>query len=490
MACWCITASVSPHFVSLFLFACVLRSAIPPLTHSSSTPPPLLLLSFNSGSNQLRVHIVNDAQTQNTWRITVGLVPPSFSCTQRSFTCVGSSQGGWAYVGGTGKKYSRKSGGEQAYGVSYTTGDYVDIFFNFDSGQISFAKNGHHHGVAYDNLAGPVKLAVSMTGCGSKVRIAHIKGNVGSSVFGNEPAAAYSAASAAADYKRAVPQQSLPSGIPATDSDVIRLRTLETDFRGKLPNFILHLSDNEWLESLTRIAIMGFDRVQAAEALIVTMEEHKLKVEAAIEYLLKDDVSKRAKYEKERIAAQAVPIDAASINAASVSVSAPHIKRLEAQVTDLLSQLQLERGKVAQHTVVLNREVYKEALASCLVDGAITAAEIQRLEILRRKRGIEEGEHTRILRELGVSVDDWDSMLDKGRDYDEEKLSESHTASDLIRLTANTECVVCMERVVDHVVLDCMHVCYCGECAEMYKDSVKKCPKCRAAVRDIKKLFF
>lgn len=94
-----------------------------------------------------------------------------------------------------------------------------------------------------------------------------------------------------------------------------------------------------------------------------------------------------------------------------------------------------------------------------------------------------------IVRELGYTMQDWDAMIARGRDHDEMKLSNSTDAQDLIRLTPNTECMCCLERVSDHIVMNCMHLCYCDECAELQR-MTRSCPKCSKPIAGIRKLRF
>jgi tetratricopeptide (TPR) repeat protein len=67
------------------------------------------------------------------------------------------------------------------------------------------------------------------------------------------------------------------------------------------------------------------------------------------------------------------------------------------------------------------------------------------------------------------------------------------------------DCTICMVNKADHVVLNCMHVCFCEECARLYDSFLllrndpeirhlcplpdKTCPKCRGSIESIRKLF-
>lgn len=46
-------------------------------------------------------------------------------------------------------------------------------------------------------------------------------------------------------------------------------------------------------------------------------------------------------------------------------------------------------------------------------------------------------------------------------------------------------CCICLDGPPTHIILDCMHLCLCGGCTE----GLKNCPKCRAPVLAIKRVF-
>jgi len=46
-------------------------------------------------------------------------------------------------------------------------------------------------------------------------------------------------------------------------------------------------------------------------------------------------------------------------------------------------------------------------------------------------------------------------------------------------------CCICLDKQKTHIVLDCMHLCLCGDCSE----GLKICPFCRAPARDIKRVY-
>jgi len=64
---------------------------------------------------------------------------------------------------------------------------------------------------------------------------------------------------------------------------------------------------------------------------------------------------------------------------------------------------------------------------------------------------------------------------------------------------SSNECVVCCEEKADHIILPCGHMCLCETCKEEFKPAKKRgsgsvdatttCPKCRAEIEKIQKVF-
>jgi len=51
------------------------------------------------------------------------------------------------------------------------------------------------------------------------------------------------------------------------------------------------------------------------------------------------------------------------------------------------------------------------------------------------------------------------------------------------------ECVICLEKLADHICLPCMHVVFCEEHQQQYNIE-NLCPKCRGPINEIKKVYF
>ncbi len=96
-------------------------------------------------------------------------------------------------------------------------------------------------------------------------------------------------------------------------------------------------------------------------------------------------------------------------------------------------------------------EWYEDLLKLSLTDRHISSEEKVLLANVRRKRRISQGAHTAILTKLGYSQADIDNL-------DVDKVEDTPK-----------ECVVCLDSVATHVILDCMHLCLCEGCAPAVK---------------------
>jgi len=127
--------------------------------------------SFEAGQGRVgvKVKLVTDAKTTNTWRLIIGVLPASHDCKGPK-QWVGAA-GSWGYIAGTGGKCHNQTKSLD-YGESFTQGDIIGIVLDFGKKTIEFFKNGVSQGIAFDDLAGPVHIGASMTGVGSMLSIA------------------------------------------------------------------------------------------------------------------------------------------------------------------------------------------------------------------------------------------------------------------------------------------------------------------------------
>jgi hypothetical protein len=126
---------------------------------------------------------------------------------------------------------------------------------------------------------------------------------------------------------------------------------------------------------------------------------------------------------------------------------------------------------------------YKDMLTMSLSDGTLTSDEDRLLSAVRTKMSISDAEHERCLKHIGWTLEEFNTAKNKDDTAD--------AAGSNDKIEEGRECVVCLARQADHVIIDCMHLCLCGECARQYKATgVTICPKCRATIKEIKKTFF
>lgn len=124
--------------------------------------------AVSGGQHRFAIKIVVDASTTNTWRYILGVIPTTFPAAGKEWV---GAHGSWGYIAGTGGKCHQVAK-SMPYGEVYGGGDVVGIALDFDQKTIEFFKNGVSQGIAFQNLVGPVNLAISMTGTGAMVSFA------------------------------------------------------------------------------------------------------------------------------------------------------------------------------------------------------------------------------------------------------------------------------------------------------------------------------
>lgn len=120
-----------------------------------------------------------------------------------------------------------------------------------------------------------------------------------------------------------------------------------------------------------------------------------------------------------------------------------------------------------------------------MMDNHITPHELRLLSEVRQKLQMSQSEHEEILARLGFSVHQFLAMQ-VSEEFGLAKHKEQKSA------LAEEEgfhkmCVVCLDGESDHILLDCMHICFCEDCAELFQ-SGDPCPECRQTIVDIKKI--
>lgn len=126
--------------------------------------------------------------------------------------------------------------------------------------------------------------------------------------------------------------------------------------------------------------------------------------------------------------------------------------------------------------------MYNSIVQMAVDDKVLTKKELlQRIEEVRLKYELTVQDHDLVLKELGVSKQQY-------LQFTQNQIGSVERKSDTASLM---QCVVCLDARSDHVILPCMHLCLCGDCTPFYKTqhSDLLCPKCRTSVKTVTKVF-
>jgi hypothetical protein len=294
-------------------------------------------------------------------------------------------------------------------------------------------------------------------------------------------------------YLKCVVRQSGRTGTPtsSTPKSSTFMEELQNDFNyGQAFDLSLYTS------SLQQLASMGFKQEEAMEALCIT--ENK-SVESALEVLFvgKENVKKRKRVEAvaklgrtaNRRGSQSSPPPSASPASNSEatnsgpSSSSSSSSSSESMAKELVNmRMQMDQEKKIRQKLELDlktqqgavgRTVYKEFLRGMITDPSTGNAEFDQLKLFARKKQISDSEHVKILGELNYSKQQFDDLKKSGDSKADSK-----------------DCVVCLDKPKDHIILNCMHLCLCEECGPQYANKRNaKCPMCSKRVVEIRRVY-
>lgn len=191
---------------------------------------------------------------------------------------------------------------------------------------------------------------------------------------------------------------------------------------------------------VSMLASMGFKQEEAMEALVITENKG---IEGALEILFQPDLAIRENRRKE------------ATERLNRRVPADDEKRFK------------PRSDVPDG----RRERYRSFIQGLIAAETIGVLAFQALQNLQKELKINDAEHKETLASLNLSVEKFDSM----RNFDKKDKRD-------------TECVVCLDRPKDHVVMPCMHMCLCEECASDFSEK-SNCPICGKKVKKVVKIF-
>jgi len=118
-------------------------------------------IELKTGVHEWEV-VLNQYDTGNSYNVVIGCVPSHFN-QWTSSTWIGSSTTapGWAFVTGNGYKTGTNTG-QTYYGTAARQGDTVRTRLDLDKRTIEFFVNNTSQGVAFTDVYGPVRPAISV----------------------------------------------------------------------------------------------------------------------------------------------------------------------------------------------------------------------------------------------------------------------------------------------------------------------------------------
>merc|ERR550534_2352697 len=189
------------------------------------------------------------------------------------------------------------------------------------------------------------------------------------------------------------------------------------------------------------------------------------------DYLFLTDSVRSKKYQSVKKAREAV-VD--SKNAELVDKNVELVEEL----LDLEDQIKRERAKILDlehqiknHKGLTDLQYYQSYLRACAADNYINEHEKKGLEIQRKNRNITPEQHIQVLKNLCISLEEYEQMLKPKR-----------TGTDM--------CASCMNNPREIVLLPCRHLVLCEGCSVGEGGKHITCPKCGEEARETIKAFW
>jgi len=115
---------------------------------------------------------------------------------------------------------------------------------------------------------------------------------------------------------------------------------------------------------------------------------------------------------------------------------------------------------------------YQEFLKGITSTRFLSLRKIEKIDDYRKENSISDEEHWQCLLAVGIS----EAMF--------EKMKDTSTAP------SRFACVNCYQNQTDYIMLDCMHLCLCGDCIDQVTEiSDPVCPVCKSNVRQARRIY-
>merc|ERR1719233_2194979 len=138
---------------------------------------------------------------------------------------------------------------------------------------------------------------------------------------------------------------------------------------------------------------------------------------------------------------------------------------------ELVEELLDLEHQIKNHKGLTDLQYYQSYLRGCAADNHINEHEKKGLEIQRKNRNITPEQHIQVLKNLCISLEEYEQMLKPKR-----------TGTDM--------CASCMNNPREIVLLPCRHLVLCEGCSVGEGGKHITCPKCGEEARETIKAFW
>jgi hypothetical protein len=271
--------------------------------------------------------------------------------------------------------------------------------------------------------------------------------------------------------------------VAANSGPVDNMQRLANDFNHGEPIDLGPFNGN-----IAVLVNMGFTEVQALEALLTTGKNN---TQRALDLLLGDPASFEKQKEKEIVRIRSSVRGKASSPSPTATTASTSVSVLESEKQSLLREI----TKLTKLTIEQQKQLTKKASGKSAETKKATrqsqyAGYVLGLQHLYEQKkdiwerftekkaawGINRNDHTAALREIKMDSSGFSSL--KASLNDTQALEQMFVG----------ECVVCLDAPADHVLMECMHMCLCKDCAKSFKKG-KSCPICSKSVTRSKRVY-